>query len=288
MTVYEAETFAEAYEKLLRDLLYAPEYNTSPRGMQVNEIMNAAIVVKDPSKNLYTNIRRSSQKRYIAAELVWYFMGWNNVSFIEKYSKFWKNIENEDGTANSAYGKLIFNKKNRFGLTQYQWAHNSLVSDEDSRQAILHFNMPEHQYSGNKDFVCTVYGSFHIRNNKLDLTVCMRSNDAILGLPTDFTFFSILQQQMLSHLKKKYPTLELGKYTHLSNSMHIYEQHFVLVKEMLENEFFPVSTPTLKNDLILNNGQPTTDFSVLSSNLNDDPKHFSDELYRWILENVNK
>lgn len=288
MTVYEAETFAEAYEKLLRDLLYAPEYNTSPRGMQVNEIMNAAIVVKDPSKNLYTNIRRSSQKRYIAAELVWYFMGWNNVSFIEKYSKFWKNIENEDGTANSAYGKLIFNKKNRFGLTQYQWAYNSLVSDEDSRQAILHFNMPEHQYSGNKDFVCTVYGNFHIRNNKLDLTVCMRSNDAILGLPTDFAFFSILQQQMLSHLKKTYPTLELGTYTHLSNSMHIYEQHFVLVKEMLENEFFSVSTPTLKSDLILNNGQPTTDFSVLSSNLSDDPKHFSDELYRWILENVNK
>jgi hypothetical protein len=35
----------------------------------------------------------------------------------------------------------------------------------------------------------------------------MRSNDAILGTPTDVSFFTVLQQQALLHLQGMYPDL---------------------------------------------------------------------------------
>jgi len=40
----------------------------------------------------------------------------------------------------------------------------------------------------------------NIRDNKLNFSVSMRSNDAILGTPTDVAFFCLLQQQMLKLL----------------------------------------------------------------------------------------
>ena len=76
--------------------------------MKIFEMMNAALVIEDPSFCLYENERRSSQFKYIAAELVWYFTGRKDTDFITPYAKFWKQIENEDGSVNSAYGNLIF------------------------------------------------------------------------------------------------------------------------------------------------------------------------------------
>lgn len=256
MRVYKAHHFADAYYDLLRDLIHRPEHVCSPRGLTINEIMNAVIEIH-PDSNMYSNPRRSSQYKYIAAELVWYFMGRNDVGFIEKYAKFWANITNPDGTLNSAYGNLIFTKINEHGYNQWGWAYKCLSEDKDSRQAIMHFNMPEHQYHGNKDFVCTLNAVFHIRDNKLNLTVFMRSNDAILGLPTDVGFFTILQKQMLNLLKAQYPELELGVYTHQAASMHLYDRNFELVKEMLKEQFKPEYGPNVITNLVDEHGVPT-------------------------------
>lgn len=288
MVIYQAETFAGVYEELLHDLIENPEYVTQPRDMKINEICDVALVVENPISCLYLNPFRSSQLKYIAAEFLWYFMGRNDVEFISKYAKFWESIENGDGTVNSSYGHLLFNNKNEHGFTQYLWALESLAQDKDSRQAVIHFNLPTHQRPGNKDFVCTMYGIFQIRDNKLNFTVSMRSNDVILGLPTDVAFFVILQSQMLAHLRTKagYPELEMGTYTHIANSSHVYERHFELVKNMITKKFEPVKIPEVKLDLINIDGTPTDSFKSLFNNL-DTPIDLEDDLYDWIINNVN-
>ena len=253
----KAKTFAECYKDLLQNLLESPEYICSPRGMQINEITNLSFTIENPISCLYTNKRRSSQEKYIAAELIWYFSGRRDLKFIEKYASFWKQVANPDGTLNSAYGYLLFNRRNEHGKTQWQWAYDSLVSDKDTRQAIMHFNTPDHQRDGNKDFVCTLSGNFHIRENKLNLIIDMRSNDAILGTATDVAFFCILQIQMWYLLQEVYPDLELGTYTHHVHSMHIYERNFELVKEMLNEEFIPVKIPLMEDDFIDSKGNPS-------------------------------
>ena len=289
MRIYKGETFADVYQTALTDVLQNPEYVTSPRGMKINEVTNAALVIEDPTFPLYENNRRSSQFKYIAAELVWYFTGRRDTNFISKFAKFWEQIDNGNGTVNSAYGNLIFTDNNPHGINQYQWALQSLIEDKDSRQAILHFNMPLHQWKGNKDFVCTLTGVFQIRDNHLNFTIDMRSNDLILGTPTDIAFFCLLQQQMYEHLKKYYPDLELGTYTHIVHSLHIYERHFGLIDEMLDHSFEPMSFPEIREFLIDPNGNPLEGIKEIESEIESDSEVIrvkDDPLHVWISDAV--
>jgi thymidylate synthase len=57
----------------------------------------------------------------------------------------------------------------------------------------------------------------------------MRSNDIILGLPYDVFIFTMLQEMMANKL-----SIELGKYHHLTGSLHLYEQHLNLSSEILD------------------------------------------------------
>jgi thymidylate synthase len=252
MRAYFSETIADSFEMILEDLQDDPDFVTSPRGMEVREIRDCCVEVKNVLDNTYTNEFRSSQLKYIAAETLWYFSGTNNPAFIENYASLWKNIHNEDGTVNSAYGHLLFTEKNEHGLTQYEWVIESLKKDKDSRQAFMHFNKPRHQFLENKDQVCTLQALFHIRDNKLYMTVTMRSNDVIYGFMTDWTFFTILFQQVYMQMKEYYPELELGTYTHISHSMHLYQRHYELVKNMLTKPFKSTKIIPILNKSILN------------------------------------
>ena len=48
----------------------------------------------------------------------------------------------------------------------------------------------------------------------------------------------------------KYPDLRLGTYTHIAHSIHVYERHFNLVKEMLDCKFLELGFPKLKENLV--------------------------------------
>ncbi|WP_296865190.1 thymidylate synthase [uncultured Methanobrevibacter sp.] len=258
MKVFKGEGFGDVYKQALYEVNNNPEFVLSPRGMKCKELTDVALVIENPLLSLYDNERRSSQKKYIAAEILWYASGSNTVEWISKYAKMWDSLKDKNGMVNSAYGNLIFTEKNDYNYNQYNWAFKSLVQDPDTRQAIMHFNKPHHQYDNNKDFVCTLNAIFQIRNNKLNMTVDMRSNDIILGLSTDVAFFTILQQQMLMNLKEygectnneKLKNLKLGRYTHIDHSLHLYERHFDLVDEMLKHNFVNIEVPTLDCPLI--------------------------------------
>lgn len=289
-------TFAEGYKDLLTEVLRSYNFESAPRGKKIRELVNFKFTIAHPNKNLYKNKIRSSQVKYIANEFIWYLAGDLNVDFISKFGKMWDSLRNPNSKfVNSNYGYLIFYDRNPVGLTQWQWALNSLKKDNDTRQAILHFNSSNHQFNGVKDFPCTLYAIFQIRNNKLDFTVHMRSNDIILGLPTDFAFFNFLHQHMYLSLENDIKNLKMGTYTHFANSLHLYEQHFGLVEQMLDHPFvedkfptpyyryfdeFSVPTPFCE-DLCnyvynLQNGK-----SVSSKEIK-----FVDDFMNWIIKNV--
>jgi thymidylate synthase len=56
-----------------------------------------------------------------------------------------------------------------------------------------------------------------IRDNKLHMTVIMRSNDLVFGLPNDIMWFLITQQIIADLLG-----IETGEYIHIANSLHYY------------------------------------------------------------------
>lgn len=287
MLVYKSDNFADLYLKSLDDLYKKPSYITNPRGFEIKENLNVSLVLDNPLSCLFKSPARSSQQKYISAELLWYFFGTNDITFIRNYSTFWDQIST-NSTANSAYGHLIFNQLNQKGYSQYYWALSSLLYDRDSRQAILHFNTPQHQYGGNKDFPCTLYGVFHIRENKLHFTIHMRSNDVVWGLANDIVFFVVLQCQMLNHLKVKYPELELGSYTHVADSFHLYERHYELVEKFIQSNPTQVELPQLEINMINEIGSPTKEFVNLYNNFKSESYSSGDPLFSWIHHNLTK
>jgi len=124
----------------------------------------------------------------------------------------------------------------------------------------MHFNKPHHQFLENKDQVCTLQALFHIRENKLHMTLTMRSNDVIYGFMTDWAFFSILQYHVYLALREKYTHLQMGSYTHISHSMHVYERHYDLLEKMVGPEyakrenFTPEELPLLNETVLYSNG----------------------------------
>jgi thymidylate synthase len=250
MKVYRGKYIADIYKEILTDLLNAPEYITKPRGMEVKEIINCIIEVQKPNMNMFKSEHRSSVEKYVAAELLWYFSGTNKTDFIENYASMWAQLKDKNNEVNSAYGHLLFEEENKHGLNQYEWVIETLKKDKDSRQAFMHFNKPDHQFFENKDQVCTLTALFHIREDKLHMTLNMRSNDVILGFMTDFTFFNMLHQQVYLHLKKYYKKLQMGMYTHTSHSMHLYSRHYELVEKMLKTEFKHNATPLLNTSIL--------------------------------------
>ncbi len=285
MRVIRGNNFAELYKNICLELMYKPEYETAPRGQKIKEISDAILINKNPASNLFLNQARDVPLKYLAGELLWYFSGRNDLDFISRFSSFWNGIANEDGTCNSAYGNLLFiQKDNAQKINQFQWAYNCLVADKDSRQAIMHFNRPAHQYYGVKDFVCTLIGNFQIRNNKLNFTVDMRSNDIFFGLTFDYPFFTMLQQQMLRHLKKVYPELELGTYTHIAHSLHVYERNFEQIQNMLNYDFKEYQTPPLDIDLINEKGEPNHEINEIIKEIENPNEGFGSDyfIFRWL------
>jgi thymidylate synthase len=250
----------EAYLDALQQVWYFPDFIASPRGMPVREILNYTFTVSDPvAEPIITNDLQRNKviADYTAKEVELYNSRSNRVEDFAKASKFWEKIANPDGTINSAYGYLIwenkscgnenyeYTKKHNFedgGISirtrpiyrsPWEWCLESLKADKDTRQAILRFSLPEHQYMGNKDFVCTMYGIFMIRDDKLHFSVKMRSNDLMKGLVYDLSWFVSLMDKMVEELRPTYPNLKKGHYTHSADSMHIYEKDKDAILKML-------------------------------------------------------
>lgn len=255
-------TIHEAYLGTLSDVLDNPDNIASPRGQKVREKYNYLFKITNP-KVEYIKTKDEKRNETIASYSEKEFNLYNKNTFdVQEYgkiSKFWLKLANPDGTVNSAYGPLIRHKKsmgNQFEQeevphtayineenqvktlqtkkrTPFEWCLESLLSDKDTRQAVMKFSLPEHFWKGNKDFTCTLHGFWQIRNNKLDLTINMRSNDLTLGLVYDLPWFISLMEEMRSKLLFKYPELEIGSYTHFVHNIHIYDRDLEKINKML-------------------------------------------------------
>ncbi len=237
-------TSSEAYIGVLKDTRDNYEFKCAPRGENIREIRDYMFTITNPTMDPIVTADKKRNKiiaNYYEKERELYDSCSNSVEDFAAASKFWKKLANPDGTVNSAYGYLIWKNRsmgntqfsNNAFMTPWEWAVESLKRDKDTRQAFVKFSLPEHQWLENKDQTCTLHGMFHIRNDKLYLTVVMRSNDVMLGLTYDLPWFISLMDKMRKELLPLYQDLEIGTYTHLSHSMHMYERDLTAINKMI-------------------------------------------------------
>ena len=237
-------SFSKVFKNIISDIKVNGKVS-KPRDLEVSELMYTGYAI-DPTQPIANFNSREFNWKYFAGELVWYLNKDTNVDYINKFSGFWKGITNP-GTneINSNYGSLLFGE-------QLQWVTDSLKKDKNTRQAIAFLNQPKYQFEGNKDFVCTMYLNFSIREDKLDMKVQMRSNDIFYGLTFDAPFFAIVHQHVYLWLKSTYPELSLGTYHHFADNIHFYERHYDLAEKIVheplhENQYKMELTEPLFN-----------------------------------------
>lgn len=211
----------------------------APRDQSTRELRNVTVVISNPAfKSITTKDeeRNITMLSYMHRELSLYNKGvLSAADWRDKASKFWWELRNPDDTINSNYGYLTNFEydapgvwQSDTGISQWQWAYKALINDDATRQAVMHFNRPRHQWQGNKDFPCTMHSSFHIRDDKLHYTVVMRSQDLIKGFPYDVPFF-IWQQHLMASMVEK----SVGEFTLMVHSFHVYERDIEIVRRML-------------------------------------------------------
>jgi thymidylate synthase len=174
-------------------------------------------------------------------ELNWYESGSSRIDYSPLIEKVWKKYSDNGKNVQSAYGQYIFpervNTKEEGLMSQWDWIKKVLIFDKDSRRELININGEKNKEIINtNDFPCTISLQFLIRNNKLHLITHMRSNDIFFGFRNDLYTFTKLQMRMCRELSVYYNDLTLGQYTHIVNSMHLYEEQFEKVKDLIETE----------------------------------------------------
>ena len=178
-------------------------------------IFNCGFYMHHPKENTIDVEFRGWNKEYAEAEWQWYLSGDPNIKKLgEIYGKIppiWKRMADKDGDVRSNYG-WQWNRGN-----QIDYIINKLKNDKYSRHAVISIYDSKETYSYYSDTPCTCAIHMQIIDNKLCMSVMMRSNDLWYGFCNDQYCFSELQKLVAKRLK-----LPLGWYYHLATNMHIY------------------------------------------------------------------
>lgn len=230
----------------------------SPRGQKVLEIEHYTYQLP-PNCRFTTFWDRNLNMDYVREEFMWYLNADRYDLSICDHAKMWKNFIAEDsigGYLNSNYGWYIFGPHHP-GIS---YVLEELKNDKDSRRASIAIfgSDVRHTLKTAKDVPCTYSLNFRIRNNKLNMSVHMRSQDAIFGMSNDAPCFSMVQEIVFTRLKgESYPDLELGTYTHTADSFHVYERHFNMLEQLCSPsvQYSEVEVPRMTHEesVILSN-----------------------------------
>lgn len=172
-----------------------------------------SFVLQNPLDNEINLSWRNWNKDYAEYEWQWYLSGDRNAVDIAKKAKIWYNCMDDDGNVNSNYG--------------YQWSRgdqiqyivDELKRNPQSRRASISIYDAKERNNWENDTPCTYAINFTIWNNKLHMSVMMRSNDLWFGFCNDQYCFSKLQDMISKEL-----SIKIGTYHHFTNNMHLYNK----------------------------------------------------------------
>lgn len=227
-------TFRQIYKALYdKGKFYAP------RQLPIIEAENFSFVLQ-PYERFASFVSRKLNLSYIKKEFLWYLKGDRFDLSICEHAKIWTNCI-ENGAINSNYGQYIFGIQRQFDSVI-----TILKKDKDSRRASIVILTKEHVGFDVKDEPCTYSINFRIRHDKLNMSVHMRSQDAIFGLGNDIPTFSFVHEMVYETLKETYPSLTLGEYHHIADSFHIYERHFEMLDDIIRGDkYIQIEVPKI-------------------------------------------
>ncbi len=178
-------------------------------------LFNIGFYLQNPLDNIITNPERDWKLEYAEAEWQWYLSGDRNIKKLGKiYGKIppiWERMADHRGRVNSNYGWQWLRND------QYEYIIDKLKHENDTRHAAISIYDGKENIEYENDTPCTYAVQFTIINDRLCMSVYMRSNDLWYGFCNDQYCFSMLQKKVSEDVNK-----EIGWYYHHAHNMHIY------------------------------------------------------------------
>ena len=218
---FKANNINDLYIDIVNEVVTNPEHISAPREMQIKEITNVNAILTNPLNNIVTLNARKMNHAFSIVEKLEYLSGQGSPERLAFYNKNLSPFFNRYGMQDGAYPERLH--------YWFRYIHTLLKQDPDSRQGVATIYGPQDRHEA-KDIPCTCIQHYMIRENKLNLTVYMRSNDLLWGFPYDVSAFCFLQQAMASMLN-----IEVGIYTHIVGSMHSYDEKEKELTTILED-----------------------------------------------------
>ncbi|WP_076693031.1 thymidylate synthase [Tersicoccus sp. Bi-70] len=214
---------AASLDDLLRECLTLLQREgdqlTSTRGSST-EIRGASLELTNPRARLSLS---SNRGRLFSAlgELTWYLAGTSDPKHILYYIA---DYGSKVGNYSGGYGPRLFGAGDQVPRVIRQ-----LKRKPTTRQAVVQLFDRNDLDGDPRDVPCTCSLQFFVRNERVDLIVHMRSNDVIYGMPHDIFVFTFLQE-----IVARAVNCEIGTYTHLVGSLHIYDSNQQQASAFLE------------------------------------------------------
>jgi thymidylate synthase len=178
-------------------------------------LFNIGFYLQNPLDNTITNKERNWKEEYAEAEWQWYLSGDRNIEKLGKiYGKvppIWERMADHNGNVNSNYGWQWLRND------QYEYVIDKLKFENDTRHAAISIYDCKENLDYENDTPCTYAVQFTIINDKLCMSVYMRSNDLWYGFCNDQYCFSMLQKKVAEDVNK-----DVGWYYHHAHNMHLY------------------------------------------------------------------
>lgn len=216
MTVISSPCFNQAYADSLWELFQGGKY-VFPRGQKTLELAPYVLHLENPRDRIISVKERNINLGFNILEFLSIVAGDNTVKRLAELNPGIVQYSDDGEVFRGAYGPRLRNN----AVDQFKQVIDKLKEDKDSRQAIMTIFDPKIDYVVTKDVPCTISFHFMIRNNKLNMNVYMRSNDAMLGHVIDVFVFTMIQELIANELG-----CELGEYYHFAGSFHLYEKDF--------------------------------------------------------------
>lgn len=183
-------------------------------------------IYEKPCERVLFSPLRDANPFFHLMESLWMLAGRDDVAFPATFNKRFTEYSDDGETVHGAYGERW---RRNFGYDQLQIISDELIKNPASRRCVLAMwdacppaamgsDDLRLAVSGGKDVPCNTHIYFDVRDNKLNMTVCCRSNDIIWGAyGANAVHMSILQEYMAKSVG-----VEVGLYRQFSNNYHAY------------------------------------------------------------------
>ena len=232
----------ELYVKAIEKINNYGKLVHSDRG-DTKEILHQIFFLENPHLRWLQQRYKPISIAYSLAELIWLLSGSKDAKIINYWNP---SLPKFAGTTNEYPGSYGYRLSYTFNIDQLKQVFLSLKNNPMGRQNVLLYWNPLHDLPNDQgkpksfDIPCNICSIIKIRDNMLDWTQIMRSNDIYLGFPYDVAQFTNLQEIVSGWLN-----VRSGTYCHFSDSLHFYtnKKKFIKQVSMIENndDYFSLS-----------------------------------------------